>query len=117
MKVKIFKNNSLIADRCHVAVSFGERLMGLIGKSTLEEGEGLWIPKCNSIHMWFMRVSIDVIFIKPKEKTWIVSSFYSNVQPWKFFPLSDFNAADTLELPQGTNQKWNIQVGDELCLN
>ena len=36
--------------------------MGLLGRSELAEGEGLWIQPCNSIHTWFMRFPIDAIF-------------------------------------------------------
>ena len=37
--------------------------MGLMGRSTLADGDGLWLPDSNGIHMMFMRFPIDAIFL------------------------------------------------------
>jgi uncharacterized protein len=46
-----------------VARSFGAKFRGLIGRSSLAAGDGLFFPGTNSIHMLFMRVPIDAVFV------------------------------------------------------
>ena len=48
---------------CLVADSFWSRLVGLMGKPKPPNGEGLLIRPCSSIHMFFMRFSIDAVFL------------------------------------------------------
>ena len=38
------------------------RTKGLLGRSGLGAGQGLWIQPTGSIHMWFMKFPIDVIW-------------------------------------------------------
>ncbi len=79
-------------------------------------------PKCNNIHMWFMRIPIDVLFVSPFQgndgKTyWRVSSAHENVRPWRALPLMDLRASDALELPSGSIRRHGILAGDELCIS
>jgi uncharacterized membrane protein (UPF0127 family) len=57
------KSNAGDSVRCRVSDSFWSRFMGLMGKPGLPSGEGLLIRPCNSIHMFFMRFSIDALFL------------------------------------------------------
>ncbi|MBI3083698.1 MAG: DUF192 domain-containing protein, partial [Candidatus Omnitrophica bacterium] len=41
-----------------------KRLVGLLSRSSLREGEALILPRCSSIHTWFMRFPLDVVFVK-----------------------------------------------------
>lgn len=120
--VHSLKNQALIADKCSVAECFGDRLQGLIGRKTLEPGEGMLFPRCNSIHMWFMRFSIDVVFLRKASGSngspaWTVSSFREGLRPWSLLPVGDWKADDTLELPIGTIRRCQLAVGDELCIS
>ena len=121
VQVKSLKNLGLIADKCFVAERFFSRLRGLIGKSGLESGHGVLFPKCNNIHMWFMKFPIDVVFIRLEKKAdgnvWKVSSVHESVQPWRLLPLMDLRGSETLELPEGTIRSHAIMIGDELCIN
>ena len=117
--IKAFKNQALIADKCHVAESFAERLRGLIGRKKFEPGEGLLLPRCNDIHMWFMSMPIDVVFIRNDRRpdgkiTHVVASVREHVRPWKLLPVRDGTAEDTLELPAGTVGRIGLKPGDEL---
>ncbi len=121
VQIKIVKNQGIIADKCHVAVRFADRLRGLIGKRSLTSGEGVFFPRCNSVHMWFMRFSIDVVFVRSERTSdgvqrYVVSSARENTQPWRLLPLADWRATETLELPAGTVRKHQLHVGDELCI-
>jgi uncharacterized membrane protein (UPF0127 family) len=121
VKIRVLKNEIVLAEECVVAESFFDRLKGLIGTKTFSTGQGLLLKPCNNIHMWFMSVSIDVIFGKEEiynnQLVIMVSSFKENIKPWRIFPLGDMRASQTLELPVGTIQRCNIRKGDILCIN
>ena len=120
IRVQSLTNQALISDKCIVADSFFDRLRGLIGKTRMENGEGMLFPKCNDIHMWFMSIPIDVVFLSPVKRegekgVWKVASVRENVQPWRLLPIRDGQATETLELPAGAVARFSIRAGDELC--
>ncbi len=124
--VKALKNQAVIADKCHVAESFFDRLIGLIGRRALGAGEGMLFPRCNDIHMWFMSIPIDVVFLSPAdpakrapsgERVFRVSSVRRELKPWRPLPARDGRASETLELPAGAVDAYGIAEGDELCIS
>src|SRR4051812_23135593 len=118
VRVYSLKNQAVIADKCSVAECFLDRLRGLIGRTRLEDGEGMLFPRCNDIHMWFMSIPIDVVFIRKELSAdgitvnWRISSTRENVRPWKLLPLRDSRATETLELPAGTIRRLAMGAGD-----
>lgn len=79
-------------------------------------------PKCNDIHMWFMSIPIDVVFLSKEKRAdgslaFRVASVHENVQPWRVLPLRDSRASETLELAAGTIRQCEISAGDELCIS
>ena len=52
-----------LSDRCRFANTVLKRMVGLLGRSQLETGEGLVLDRCYGIHTFFMRFSIDVLFL------------------------------------------------------
>ncbi|MBI4405087.1 MAG: DUF192 domain-containing protein [Deltaproteobacteria bacterium] len=62
-RVKLFMDGKLVIENCGVATSFLDRLCGLMGKKNIRPDEALYFPSCNSIHTFFMRFPIDVVFI------------------------------------------------------
>lgn len=122
ISIKSLKNQQLIADKCHVAESFLDRLRGLIGRTRFEAGFGMLFPRCNDIHMWFMRIPIDVVFARADKnangkRVLRVTRVVESVKPWRLLPLRDGKASETIELPVGTIQRCDIREGDELCLS
>ena len=119
VSVRLLRSEALIADKCQVAESFFQRLRGLIGRSALAQGEGMLFPRCNDIHMWFMSVPIDVVFLRKSrtENQFIVASTRSSLRPWRPLPVRDGQASETLELPAGTVERLGIGRGDELCIS
>ncbi len=114
------KDQRIISDKCLVADSFFLRLRGLIGKTRLDLGEGILFPNCTSIHMWFMSMPIDVVFLRVEHakegERKVVTSVNANVRPWKILPLGDRRAHETLELPAGSIGRIGIASGDVLCI-
>lgn len=114
--VRSLTNQAVIADKCFEAIRFFDRFIGLMGKKEMPSGEAMFFPRCNDIHMWFMSIPIDVVFLKRDGANWRVTSLRQDVQPWRILPLRDGSAQDTLELPAGTIERCKLSVGDQLCI-
>lgn len=102
--------NTVLAHRVTVVDSFFSRLTGLLNRASLENGEALLITRCNCIHMFFMRFSIDVIFIDRKHS---VVGIVENIQPFTLSPVF-WSARTAIELPAGTIQTSRTALGDSL---
>jgi len=70
----------------------------------------LVIEPCNSIHMFFMRYSLDVIFV---DRDGRVLFLYEGIKPWRVGRLVK-GARMAIELPTGTINRTNTEVGDRL---
>lgn len=118
IRLKSLKNQRIIADQCSVAERFFVRMQGLIGKNSLKSGAGMLFPKCNSIHMWFMKFPIDIVFLKEiDQETYEVSSIRKSAPAWSLLPYFDYRANSTLELPEGCIEKFDVQPGDQICIS
>lgn len=100
----------LLADRAERATSFLQRFKGLMGRRSLGMGEGLHIQPCNSIHTFFMRIPIDVVFLDPSGR--IVKQLPS-LPPWRATTVY-FQSRSVLELPAGVLEASGTQEGDRL---
>jgi len=101
MKIISIKNktsNKEIGSKIIHADNMVLRFFGLMGKKKLDNGEGLLLTPCNSIHMMFMRFAIDVIFIDKDNK---IIHTIENLKPWRMTKVC-FKSQSTLELPLGT---------------
>jgi len=121
VKIINIKNQRVISDKAKVADQFLGRLRGWIGKTQADAGEALWIPHCNSIHMWFMSIPIDVVFLREvKEKNttrYVVTSLHPGVKAWRLLPLTNWNADTVMECAAGTIDRTKLEVGEELCID
>jgi uncharacterized membrane protein (UPF0127 family) len=96
---------------CVVADTPLSRMRGLLGRSELEEGEGLLLRPTNSVHMFFMRFPIDVVFL---DRELAVRKIVERLRPWRMAGCRGARAA--LELPAGTAGRTGITVGERLSL-
>ena len=55
--------NTLLATNVRLANTFRTRFMGLMGVWPLPMGEGLHIEPCTSVHTFFMKMPIDLVFL------------------------------------------------------
>lgn len=112
MVIRNLTKNTILADRCRTACSFSARFIGLMNEKRLENGCGLLIVPCNSIHMFFMKFAIDVIFLdKDKNAVHIIEG----IRPWRISRIV-CNAHSVLELPSGTVKAAMTEAGDKLEL-
>ena len=109
-----------LATSLEVASSLWGKFMGLMGRPSLDDGAGLWLPGSNGIHMMFMRFPIDAIFLGPPAAP--VGEVAGEVRPvvacrpglrarTGLVPLIR-GAHGVLELPVGTVAGSRNQVGD-----
>jgi uncharacterized membrane protein (UPF0127 family) len=109
---------TVLAERLENGSSFWSKFMGLMGRSSLPRGDGLWLPGENGIHMLFMRFAIDVVFVsRPADKRdgpRRVLAVRRAVQPWRGVVWRVGGASGVLELPPGTIDESNTAPGDEI---
>ena len=104
-------NNQILAERATMARSFFTRLKGLLGTRSLEQGAGLLIEPCKSIHMFVMHYSIDVVFL---DKSYSVVGLVQDIRPGKMSKVFS-KARSALELPSGTIAATGTALGDRLA--
>jgi hypothetical protein len=104
--------------RAEVADSFVSKLSGLIGRSSLAAGSGLYFPGTNSIHMLFMRFAIDVLFVgAPRgDGAQLVVALKPNLRPWTGIVWYVRGARGALEVPAGSLAGTGLKVGDYVRL-
>lgn len=102
--------NTLLAANAARADSFVTRFKGLMGVATLPAGEGLHITPCNSVHTFFMKIPIDVLFLDASQQ---VVDVAHAMAPWRVSPVY-FSAKSVLELPAGTAAATGTETGDTL---
>jgi len=102
----------VIARQGTVASTFGTRLKGLLGQkeSEFKPGMGLIIRPCRQVHTFFMRFSIDVLFV---DHNLTIIKMFSDLQPYRVSPLVR-KAGIVIELPRGTIAKTGSTEGDLL---
>ncbi|HBQ21730.1 MAG: hypothetical protein A2Z91_03155 [Deltaproteobacteria bacterium GWA2_38_16] len=111
--MSILKNNTLLTQKDTHAQTFYARFKGLLGKNSFTSGEALILTPCKSIHTFFMKFPIDAIFINAQGE---ILALYPDLKPNR---LTKFycHAKSVIEVPIGTIQKWNLKVGESLCIN
>ncbi len=100
---------TVLASRLEVSDSGPKRNKGLLGREELAPGEGLWIVPCESVHTFFMRFAIDLVYLDRKNK---IKKVRSAVGPWRLSAC--LTAHSVLELPAGTIKATQTQRGDVL---
>ena len=101
----------VVCERCEIADRLGPRMKGLLGRDGLEPGTGMLIDREPSVHTFFMRFPIDVVFLNRERK--IVKIAHA-LRPWRV--AGAVNAAAALELPAGAAAAAGIGEGDLLVV-
>ncbi len=108
VKINTDKGKEVIAARVIKANNFLSRLFGLTIRRRLKGGEGFLIENCSSIHTFWMRYSIDVVFLDEKN---LVLAIYHNIKPFRVTPFIR-DACSVLELKSGAIERTSLKVGD-----
>ena len=108
MQASNHTRNKILADKGTVANRPWLRMRGLIGRASLEPGEGLLLLGTKGIHTIGMCFPIDVLFLNDEAQ---VIHMIHALNPLRVSPFIKTSAM-VLELPAGTLQETGTQVGD-----
>ena len=112
VRIENVTRGTTVGDPIRVASTTKDRTVGLLRTPKVKPGEGLWIERSPSIHMFFMPYAIDAVFVS---KTGRVTKVVRNLKPWRVVWWAR-GAQDCLELRAGAAVESGTQVGDELRL-
>lgn len=118
MKIKRVVNENLgvvVCERCAIADSMWTRGRGLLGRKSLPENEGIFLSPGNSIHMFGMKFSIDVVFLT---RDFLVADMIENIAPGKAYVAKAHGGKPhaALEITAGQIAKCGVKIGDQLRL-
>jgi len=108
--MKLFDaQKNLISKNVILADTFWQRLRGLLGKKGLNGNESMYFKNCNSIHTFFMKFDLDVIFVDRDLK---IVDVKRNLKPNRMtIPL--IHAAHVFEF-EGGQLHSELQKGEQL---
>jgi uncharacterized protein len=102
---------AVVCERCVVADRPLVRMRGLLGRGELPPGEGIYIVPASSVHTWFMRFPIDVVFV---DRDLVVQKVVPELAPWRM--AGRRGARATFELSAGEAAARGIEAGRRLRL-
>jgi uncharacterized protein len=109
-RIRRAADGAVVCERCEIPESAFGRARGLLGRDGLDPGGGMLIDRAGSVHMFFMRFRIDVVFV---DRDWRVVGVRHGLRPWRMAAAR--RAVAALELPAGAAAAAGIQVGDLLA--
>jgi uncharacterized membrane protein (UPF0127 family) len=109
--VRNHTRNTVLGDAVELADTSETRRVGLLKHERLEPGSGLWIVPCESVHTFFMKFPIDLVYLDKQRK---VRKVRHAVPAWRLSAC--LTAHSILELPAGTAEKSGTLPGDELVM-
>jgi uncharacterized membrane protein (UPF0127 family) len=89
--------------------TFWRRARGLIGRKRLQSHEAWWFERCNSIHMFGMLFSIDVVFL---DASGTILKLKERLPPFGFAVC--LRASSVLEIAAGAIRGKAIATGQRL---
>ena len=87
------------------------RRRGLLGRTQIDRGAAMILAPCASVHTFFMRFPIDVVFVCRRGS---VVKVCAHLQPWRIAVA--WRAYAAIELPAGVAAESGIERGDLLQL-
>lgn len=102
------EDGRVLCARCKVAATPFSRMRGLLGRASLDPDEGIFLKPAGSIHMLFMRFTIDAVFLDRELRVLAVRT----VRPWRFAGQRGSKAV--LELAEGSAH--DLREGEQLTL-
>jgi uncharacterized protein len=109
MRIENETRGSVLATHAAVANTSQTRRTGLLKHTSLPAGEGLYIVPCESVHCFFMKFTIDVVYVNKKKQ---VVKTVKQLKPWRISLC--LLAHGVIELPAGTVDETGTRRGDQL---
>jgi uncharacterized membrane protein (UPF0127 family) len=112
LEVRNLTRGTVLSSAIEIADTGPARNKGLLGRDGISEGGGLWIVPCESVHTFFMRFPVDLVYIDSGHR---VTKVRSSVSPWRLSAC--LGAYSIVELPAGTIERTQTARGDLLELS
>jgi len=113
MKIAVLKKNDrVLIERVELAVRLGQRMRGLLGRSSLGEGRALCLFPCSSVHTFFMKFDLDLVFL---DRDMQVKKIVIKVPPCRIV-IGGIRSFSVLELESGWFPQHALSVGDRVSL-
>jgi uncharacterized protein len=103
---------TFLAFKVKVADSILGRLIGLLGKRSLQPDSGVWICPANAVHTIGMLFSFDLVLI---DKDFKVVGLRELVRPFRI-TMPNRKAESVIELPAHSIFRSRTQIGDQLLI-
>ena len=103
------QDGRVVCEQLLVAARPLRRMRGLLGRSSLPAGEGILLRPAGSIHTFFMRFPIDVVFLDAED---VVVGIEPELAPWR--TAGRRGAAKVVELAAGECVRRGVTLGDRL---
>jgi uncharacterized membrane protein (UPF0127 family) len=110
VKVVNETRGAVIGDRVEVANTSMRRLFGLLGRRSLNAGQGLWIKPSSGVHTMGMMFPIDVVGLDRKGT---VLKVWKDLVPFRVTSVS-LKMHSVIELRAGQIAESGTHVGDTL---
>ncbi|MRH44325.1 DUF192 domain-containing protein [Aquibacillus halophilus] len=110
MKLVNLSTNETVATNIKRAYTFLKRLKGLMFTKKLHSDTGLHIKPCRSVHTFFMKYAIDVLYLDVGNQ---VIAIDESMVPGKVGKLYK-DATSVIELPAGSVTENKIEIGHKL---
>ncbi len=113
--MRLMMGDVIVAENLKIANTFYLRLMGLMFSNSMENFDALLLTPGNSIHTFFMKYKIDVVFLNRDMK---IIKIIREMSPWRMTRVY-FKASQCLEFYGGAFPL-GIKEGDSLevvCIN
>lgn len=106
----IFLNDVCLVPHVWNAVSAWERTRGLLGRPSLQQGQGMLIGECRLVHTIGMRYALDLVFLDKRGR---VKKMVNALAPGRM--AGCWSAHQTLELAPGSLATMVLRSGDTLA--
>ena len=103
------QDGRVVCEQLLVATRPLRRMRGLLGRASLPPGEGILLRPAGSVHTFFMRFPIDVVFLDRED---VVVGIERSLAPWK--TAGRRGAKAVVELAAGECDRRGLEVGDRL---
>jgi uncharacterized membrane protein (UPF0127 family) len=104
--------NTVLAEDVFIANTPLKRIKGLLGKKVFLPNQAIILDPCNSVHTFFMRFALDILFV---DKDYKVIKALPKFDPNRITPIY-WHSRRVIELSAGKLSLTNTQTEDQLQL-
>jgi uncharacterized membrane protein (UPF0127 family) len=108
----IREDGRVVCERLLVAARPFARMRGLLGRRSLDSDQGILLRPAGSVHTFFMRFAIDVLFL---DRELVVVGIEPELRPWR--TAARRGAKSVVELAAGECARRGVVVGDRLAVD